>query len=168
MSLHHQQAIAMAQLIQDGRPTALLVLARSIQGAQRLELGERRGWLRLWQQPLQTGERGMAWVLAADQPPTAELRQYLLDCGRSSIGMAGLASMADLERLRQLQGSERDRLFLSLMLTHHEGAAPMARFAAARARIASVRELAQRMVLDQSEEVARIQMMQQVLDPAQN
>jgi uncharacterized protein (DUF305 family) len=164
MGLHHQQAIEMAQLMQDGRPTALLMLARMIQGAQQLELGEMRGWLRLWQQPLLPATPGMAWMLAADSPPAAELTQYLLDCRRAATGMVGLASLADLERLRQLQGHERDRHFLNLMLAHHQGAIPMARFAAEHAHIAAVQELARRIVLDQSEEILRIQMMLQALD----
>jgi uncharacterized protein (DUF305 family) len=164
MGLHHQQAIDMSQLMQDGRPTALLILARTIEGTQQLELGEMRGWLRLWQQPLLPAAPGMGWMLTADTPPSADLKQYLLDCRRASTGMVGLAAMADLERLRQLQGRERDRLFLTLMLAHHQGAIPMAAFAATQAHIAPVRELAQRIVFEQAEESTRIRMMLQALD----
>lgn len=168
MSLHHQQAIAMAQLLQDGRPTRLSLLARSIEGTQQLELGEMRGWLRLWNQPLMPASPSMDWMLAGDRPPDDELRRYLLDCQRTPTGMPGLASIDALERLRTLDGLERDRHFLNLMLAHHQGALPMARFAAEQAQVPAVRELAQRLVRDQAAEVDRIQLMLQTLaaDPA--
>lgn len=163
MSRHHQQAIAMAQLLQDGRPTRLLLLARSIEGMQQLELGEMRGWLGLWQQPLEPATRSMDWMLTGDGPPGDELSRYLLDCQRSPDGMPGLASTEDLERLRTLAGSERDRHFLGLMLAHHLGAVPMARYTAEQAGLAAVRGMAARVVLEQSEEIDRIRLMLQSL-----
>ena len=39
--------------------------------------------------------------------------------------MAGMASPEDLERLRASEGVEFDRLFLTLMIAHHEGALEM-------------------------------------------
>lgn len=163
MSLHHEQAIAMAQLLQDGRPTRLQLLARSIEGAQHLELGEMRGWLRLWQQPLLPASRSMDWMLAGDGPPGDALKSYLLDCERSATGMPGLASLAELERLRTLAGSARDRQFLTLMLAHHQGAVPMAHFAAEQAAVPAVRALATRIVLEQSQEIDLLRLMQQAL-----
>lgn len=163
MSLHHQQAIGMAQMMLDGRPTPLASMARSIATAQLVELGEMRGWLRIWGQPLQRPARDMGWMLLGERPPDAALSQYLLDCQRSPTGMAGLASDADLARLRRLEGRERDALFLALMRAHHEGGLPMARFAAAEAQHPVVRQLARRVVLEQSEEVVRILRTQQAL-----
>ena len=166
MSRHHQQAIAMAQLLQDGRPTRLSLLARSIEGTQLLELGEMRGWLQLWDQPLLPVSRSMDWMLLGDWPPDAELRRYLLDCQRTPGGMPGLATDDDLERLRRLDGLERDRLFLRLMREHHDGALPMARRAAEQARLAAVRALAQRIALDQAGERDLIERMLQTLSVA--
>jgi uncharacterized protein (DUF305 family) len=156
MVLHHQQAIGMAMLMQDGRPTPLLLLARGIATAQLVELGEMRGWLRVWNQPLIAQKQGMEWMLLGSRPPDAELRQYLLDCQRAPTGMSGLATDAEVNRLRELDGRERDKHFLRLMLAHHEGGIPMARFAAAEARVPVVRDLASRIVLEQSEEIYRI------------
>lgn len=168
MSRHHQQAIGMSQLMLDGRPTMLVVLARSIAGAQMLELGEMQGWLRLWKQPFVSNTRGMNWMLLGKGPLDAELKQYLLDCERSPTGMVGLASDAEVNRLRQTEGRERDLLFLNLMLAHHEGGIPMARFAAEQARIDAVRRLASQVVREQFEEIARIRMMLEALAAAQD
>ncbi|MEQ1439736.1 DUF305 domain-containing protein [Fontimonas sp. SYSU GA230001] len=156
MSAHHQQAIAMAQLMLDGRPTPLAGLARTIAHAQLTEIGEMRGWLRLWRQPAAPPARGMDWMLLGAAPPDAALLQYLLDCRNAPAGMTGMASAEELSRLRALDGRERDELFLRLMLAHHRGGLPMAQFAAANARLPAVRTLAAQMVIDQSEEVRRM------------
>lgn len=156
MSLHHQQAIGMAQLMLDGRPTVLAPLAKSIAYSQLLELGEMRGWLRLWDAPWQVHKVDMTWMLAGSEPPDAELRQYLLDCERSPTGMPGLATMEQMQALRKAEGRTRDEQFLRMMLVHHEGGLPMARFAARQAESKVVRDLAELIVLEQSRELARI------------
>jgi uncharacterized protein (DUF305 family) len=156
MSAHHRQAILMSQLLLDGRPTPLARLAQQIASSQLLELGEMQGWLRLWGAPLQPLPLKMDWMLLGRRPPDAALLQYLLDCERAPGGMTGLATPAQLERLRQLEGRDRDRHFLELMLAHHEGGLPMARFAAAEAALPPVRELAARVVLEQSQEIQRM------------
>jgi uncharacterized protein (DUF305 family) len=166
MSLHHQQAIGMAQLMLDGRPTPLTNLARSVVGAQLLELGEMRGWLRLWNAPFVADRPGMDWMRLANRPLTAEELDYLLDCQRSPTGMSGLATDEEVNRLRLLEGRERDAHFLRLLLAHHEGGLPMARFVAEQASIAAVRELAARVVLEQSKEIYLIQRMLVALDAA--
>ena len=166
MGLHHQQAIGMSQLLLDGRPTRLAGLARSIAGAQLLELGEMQGWLRLWGKPLLPATRNMSWMLSGDAPPDPQLSRYLLDCQRSATGMVGLASDAELNRLRELEGRARDEHFLKLMLAHHEGGVPMARLAAQRAQLPAVRDLATRIILDQSREIAQIQLMLAALPTA--
>ncbi|HEY1075291.1 MAG TPA: DUF305 domain-containing protein [Fontimonas sp.] len=157
MALHHQQAIGMAQLMLDERPTPLVTLARSIAGAQLLELGEMRGWLRLWNAPLVAERQGMEWMRLGSRPLDETLQRYLLDCQRAPTGMVGLATDDELNRLRLLDGRARDKHFLTLMLAHHQGAIPMAQFAAAEGRVPAVRDLAGRIVLEQSEEIYRIQ-----------
>lgn len=169
MSRHHQQAITMAQLLLDGRPTGLAPMARAIASSQLLELGQMRGWLMLWNQPLNspaniaasapagTPNNSMDWMLFSDKPLTEELVQYLADCRSSPDGMPGLASRQELEQLRTLKAGARDKLFLQLMLAHHEGGIPMARLAAEAASLPAVRTLAGQMVYEQSREIQQIQ-----------
>ena len=156
MSLHHQQAISMAQLMLDGRPTGLAPLARGIASSQLLELGEMRGWLRLWNEPLLPPSASMVWMLMGSQPVDEALTQYLLDCERSPSGMPGLASVEELRQLRRLDGRARDELFLRLMVAHHEGGIPMARFAALEARLPQLRQVAGNMLLEQQKEVQQM------------
>ena len=164
MGLHHAQAIGMAQLMLDGRPTPLATLARGIAYSQLLELGEMRGWLRLWEQALlPANPRDMSWMLLGNATPDADLLQYLLDCQRAPTGMAGLATDAEMNQLRLLEGRPRDAHFLKLMLAHHQGGVPMAQLAANQASVPVVRELAARIVLEQSEEISRILLTQQAM-----
>lgn len=159
MSRHHQQAIAMAQLLLDGRPTSLTTLARQIAAAQLLELGEMQGWLKLWGAPVMPLKPPMDWMLLGRTPPDATLKQYLLDCVASPTGMAGLATDAELAQLRTLEGRARDAHFLTLMRAHHAGGLPMARFAAAEAALPVVRRLALNVVREQSHELFAIERM---------
>jgi len=160
MSQHHDQAIRMAQALLDAPAGDAVQLARGISTQQLLELGEMRGWLKLWGQSSVPESRSMDWMLLSDTAPDAILRQYLLECSRSAAGMPGMATRAELLQLGQAQGRDREHLFLTLMQRHHEGGLPMARFAARNARLPVVRELASRMVGEQVQELAAIQVMQ--------
>lgn len=168
MSLHHQQAILAAQLLQDGRPTRLTGLLRNIVNSQLYEYGKMQGWLALWDEPLYQQPLVMDWMLLGDDPPDDELRQYLLDCERSPRGMPGLATSQELNRLRELQGDGRDRAFLRLMLAHHQGGIPMARFASVNARQPVVRQIAKAIMIEQLEDIGRMRRMLAVLDHEQS
>ncbi len=157
MAAHHSQAITMAQLMLDGRPTRLTNLARKIAYNQLYELGEMQGWLKLWGKPLNPQPLQMDWMLLGQKPLDAELQQYLVDCDSSPTGMPGLAPTVELEKLRSLEGIKRDQHFLQLMLAHHQGGVPMARFAGGNAQLKVVQQLAKLIVLEQSKEIMTLQ-----------
>ncbi|MDR3414600.1 MAG: DUF305 domain-containing protein [Nevskia sp.] len=75
--------------------------------------------------------------------------------------MPGLATNDELNRLRSLDGDPRDRLFLQLMTRHHQGALPMAHFAAHNAGTTAVRTLATQIEVQQLEELGVMAMLQQ-------
>ncbi len=167
MSVHHDQAIVMAQMLLDGRPTRLEALARSITNTQLLELGQMRGWLHVWDEPALPATRSMDWMYLGDEPPGKELSEYLIACKQSERGMPGLATQTELRELHALDGAPRDLRFLELMLSHHEGGIPMAKFAARHARVAAVRQLAKRIVLAQAEETTNIRMLIAMLNASE-
>lgn len=152
MRSHHDQAVVMTQILLDHGSTRLTGLARAIEHAQLLEIGEMKGWLLLWNKPVLPATSAMDWMLLGKVPPDASLRQYLVDC-RTAGGMPGLATSEELNRLRRLDGEERDRLFLQLMIRHHQGALPMAHFAARNADTTVVRSLAAQIEVNQTEEL---------------
>ena len=103
---HHHQAIQMSALVTDrtNRPELRDVAGR-IDASQADEIEFMQDWLR---------ER------SEDVPePTAH------DAMHTSHQMAGMASPADMAALAAASGTEFDRLFLQLMIEHHEGAVTM-------------------------------------------
>jgi uncharacterized protein (DUF305 family) len=153
MRMHHEQAVLMAQILLNHGDTPLAGLARAIESEQLLEIGQMKGWLQLWNRPLLPSTRDMDWMLMGRNPPDETVRQYVIDCRTAPGGMPGLATSDQLNQLRHLEGAPRDKLFLRLMLAHHQSALVMARFAALNAETPVVRNLAAQMLMQQSEEI---------------
>lgn len=157
MSIHHQQAISMAQIMLSGPDTTPLKrMAQTIAYTQLRELGKMEGWLRLWGENAFPSSNSMSWMLLGKEPPSEALLQYLIDCENSPNGMQGLATIEQLDELRRLKGKDKDRQFLQLMLAHHNGGLPMAQFAATNAQTSAVREIAALMAMEQAEEVIQM------------
>ena len=103
---HHQQAVVMAELVGERTNNEeVKEIAGRILTAQADEIVFMTGWLT---------ERG------EEVPSPHDAHQM-----HTSHDMAGMASPEDLERLRGSEGVEFDRLFLTLMIAHHEGALEM-------------------------------------------
>lgn len=81
------------------------------------------------------------------------------NAGAGVMAMPGMASAADLERLASLRGRPAERLFLELMIAHHEGGLPMAKAAEARASEPWVRTLARSIVEAQTSELTALRTM---------
>ncbi len=103
---HHHQAIEMAELVAErtNRPELIDVAGR-INASQDDEIEFMQQWLR------ERGERV--------PDPTAH------DAMHTSHQMAGMATPEQMAELATLDGTEFDRLFLQLMIRHHEGAVTM-------------------------------------------
>lgn len=103
---HHHQAVEMAALVAErtNRPELIDVAGR-IDASQADEIEFMQQWLR------ERGERV--------PEPTAH------DAMHTSHAMAGMATPAQMAELAAVEGTDFDRLFLTLMITHHEGAVTM-------------------------------------------
>ena len=103
---HHHQAIEMAALVADrtNRPELIDVAGR-IDASQADEIEFMQQWLR---------ERG------EHVPEPTEH-----DAMHTSHAMAGMATPEQMSELAASKGIDFDRLFLKLMITHHEGAVTM-------------------------------------------
>lgn len=146
MSTHHQQAVTMATLAREhGADVAVRQLAFDIETNQRDQIGRMQGWLNLWGEPVSAAGAPMQWM-------RAEGHEHGMGHSMSGGAMPGMADTAELARLRSLNGPAFDTYFLQLMLRHHEGGAPMARYGAEHAGLAPVRGLAANMLGSQSSE----------------
>ena len=148
MRFHHQQAVTMAT-IAGGRSSDTLVraLAYDIEGGQIAQIGMMSGWLELWERPAYAEQgKHMTWMPADQRHGTHG------DAGGVRV-MPGMATQDELARLRSLSGREFDVFFLQLMLRHHQGGLPMAKYAAEHAAIAVVRNLANKIVKAQTHDM---------------
>ena len=104
---HHYQAVEMAALVEARTNNPAIVTAASrIDASQEDEIAFMQDWLR---------SRGED---APDPAPHADMDHAAMGHGT----MAGMATPQEMERLASLQGTEFDRLFLELMIDHHDGA----------------------------------------------
>ena len=105
---HHHQALEMSVLVADrtNRPELIDVAGR-INVSQDDEIEFMQQWLR---------ERG-------EQVPDPTVHEAM----RTDHTMAGMATPEQMAELAQSEGTAFDRLFLTLMITHHEGAVTMVR-----------------------------------------
>ena len=147
MSVHHRQAVEMASW-ERGRTAdpALRQLAFDIETTQNQQVGRMQGWLGLWNQPaLGTGGH-MAWMGGAGHSGHGD--------GMAMTTMPGMASSADLRRMRQTPEPALDTVFLQLMLRHHQGGVGMLEYARDHAETVEVRNLATQILSAQSSEAA--------------
>ncbi|HZB48110.1 MAG TPA: DUF305 domain-containing protein, partial [Mycobacteriales bacterium] len=107
MATHHAQATEMAQVVRDhGGDPAVRLMAYDIETQQLNQIGQLRGWLQTWGLTGQSTEPAMSWMGHSLQPGER---------------MPGLATSAELARLRTLSGRPLDVYFLQLMIRHHRG-----------------------------------------------
>jgi uncharacterized protein (DUF305 family) len=113
---HHEQALEMARLAPDrASDERVLGLASRIADVQQAEIDVYTRWL---------AEHG----LGPDGRPDDRAGGDHDDDhgGHDTSGMPGMASDADLDALAAARGADFDRLWLTLMIAHHQGALDMA------------------------------------------
>ncbi|MFE3666178.1 DUF305 domain-containing protein [Streptomyces sp. NPDC059164] len=129
---HHAQALVMTELApEQASRSSVKRLAERIAAGQKPEIGAMEGWL----------ERN-----------GGERREQHHD----HSGMPGMATEAQLEKLRDAEGEAFDELFLELMITHHQGAITMATEALTEGNDIFVEEMANDVVAQQTVEIDRM------------
>jgi len=117
MILHHAQALEMAELVPQRTNTPAIVdLASRIDASQEDEIAFMRGWL------TERGESAPNPGAAMDHSAHAGM-DHSAHAGHAA--MPGMATPEQMARLAAASGPEFDRLFLQLMIAHHEGALTM-------------------------------------------
>ena len=111
---HHQQAIEMSDMIlaKQGIDPRVVELATQIKAAQGPEIATMQGWMTDW------GMGGMAGMPGMDHGNMGGMGNM--------AGMDGMMTPAQMDALKNAEGVEASKLFLSGMITHHEGAITMA------------------------------------------
>jgi uncharacterized protein (DUF305 family) len=148
---HHAQALVMSGWAptHDAGP-AIQRLAERIINGQQDEIASMQRWLRNRGQPVPEPE-------AAPKPMPMQA-----DGHHHQHLMPGMLSQAQMKELDQARGAEFDRLFLTYMIQHHQGAVTMVNDlfgTPGAARDESVFKLASDISADQSSEITRMEQM---------
>ena len=146
---HHAQALVMAGWAPShGASPAIQTLAGRIINAQRDEIATLQSWLR---------DRGLPVPEATPGPVRMTMNGVEHD-----MTMPGMLTDAQMKELDAARGPEFDRLFLRLMIQHHQGAVTMVKElfdTAGAAQDQTVFKLASDVSADQSSEIVRMQKM---------
>ena len=140
MQVHHAQAVEMALLIRERTDDELVrTVAYDIAVTQASQSGAMYGLLDAWSLPQRSSQPPMTWTLLPVIDGSAGGGHQMPEPGE---GMPGLVSSADLAALRAATGDDAVRLFLELMIAHHEGGVEMAEAVLARTEVPQVVTLA--------------------------
>ncbi|RSD13552.1 DUF305 domain-containing protein [Amycolatopsis eburnea] len=127
---HHSQALDMAKLVPSRSTNPKVVdLASRIAKAQDPEIQQMQGWLSSW---------------GAGMP------------GMSHESMPGMMSGDDVKKLEAAKGAEFDKMWLDMMIKHHQGAVDMARTELSQGSNADAKALAQKIVDAQQAEITEM------------
>jgi uncharacterized protein (DUF305 family) len=145
---HHAQAIDMARLAPThGASPTIQTLAARVINAQQDEIALMQQWLRDHGQPV---------------PEAVAATKHVMDGVEHEMLMPGMLTAAQMKELDAARGEDFDRLFLRLMIQHHQGAVTMVNelitsYGAAQDN--TVFKIASDINVDQTTEIARMQRM---------
>ncbi len=121
MTVHHQGAIAMADLAPDRAERAeVKALAVRIKAAQAPEIEQMTGWLQAWGMPPMAQSSGMGGMGGMNDGSST---------GNDGPGsaMPGMMTDEQMQQLTAATGAAFDKMFLEMMIAHHEGAIEMSK-----------------------------------------
>ena len=155
MISHHAQAIAMSHWVPTHGTAAIHTLAARIINAQTDEIVIMQQWLSDRRQPIpEPNPRGMAMMMNGMQ---------------HEMLMPGMLTEAQMQQLDRARGADFDRLFLTFMIQHHNGAVSMVKelfntYGAGQNEV--VFKFASDVNVDQTTEIARMERMLAAMAPA--
>lgn len=145
---HHEQAIAMAQMVPSySQDKELIALAAKIQDAQLPEIGQMQSWLSEWG--------------ASSSPSSSGGHQMPDGSTMGGTSPMGEGMMTD-EQMMQLQNARAQAfatMWLQMMIKHHQGAVVMAQAELAGGQNPQAKALAQAIIDGQNKEITQMKAM---------
>ena len=147
---HHAQAIVMSKVAKkQAKDPELRQLAADIQAAQGPEIEQMSGWLKAWGEDVPEGMGDMGGMDG--------------DMGDGDMGdmgdMPGMMTGEQMMNLGKASGSKFDRMWLQMMIQHHEGAIEMAKVEQRKGLSGDAIELAKAIESAQTDEIALMKSM---------
>lgn len=152
---HHEQAIEMSDILlaKQSIDPRVTDLAQQIKAAQGPEIEQMQDWLKQWgNPPMPPMPSGSMPMPPGDMPGHGNMPMPSRDM-QTMPGMAGMMSEQDMAALQNAQGVEAAKLFLTQMITHHEGAITMAQDEIKNGQFPAAKEMAQSIVTTQQREI---------------
>jgi uncharacterized protein (DUF305 family) len=141
---HHSQAVEMADMALTKATNAdVKSLATKIKAAQDPEIITMAGWLKGWNQPVPASSMSMSGMGEA-----------------SGMGMMSDAEMATLDKAT---GVGFDRMWVKMMITHHQGAVDMSKTELAGGQYSGAKTLAQSIITSQTAQISQLQALEKQL-----
>jgi len=135
---HHEQALEMSIIaLEVSKNNDVLAMAQGIFDGQDTEIQQMKSWL-----------SSSSAKSAAEQMDHEAM-------GHGSGEMSGMASYEQIDQLAELETPDFDKLFLTLMIAHHEGALEMVSLIED-SRNAEARTLAKEIVMTQKQEILKM------------
>ncbi|OLT00437.1 hypothetical protein BJF90_35165 [Pseudonocardia sp. CNS-004] len=149
---HHRQAVAMAGMaVERTANPDVKALAEQIQAAQDPEIERMTGFLQAW---------GAAVPAEDDMSAMPEMD----DMDHSDMGdMSGMMTPEQMNELQGASGAEFDRMFLEMMIAHHEGAVHDSEREVAEGVNPQAKDLAQQIISAQNAEITQMRQMLQAV-----
>ncbi|WP_435585967.1 DUF305 domain-containing protein [Micromonospora aurantiaca (nom. illeg.)] len=153
MATHHAQAVEMSMIAHAGTDDPeVATLSMDIALTQQAQIGTMRAWLTEWKLSLTGTQPPMSWM-------TGKGGMTMNHGGGTpaSTAMPGMATKAEVSRLREATGRDLDLQFTELMIRHHQGGITMVNAVLAAEPRQQVRDLAERMRAGQEAELNALQ-----------
>jgi uncharacterized protein (DUF305 family) len=135
---HHRQALDMAKVAESKASTPeVKALAGKIAKAQEPEITTMSGWLTAWGEPV---------------PSPGGMNH-----GDMGAEMPGMMTDQEMQDLAKAAGPTFDKMFLQMMIKHHQGAVEMARTEQAQGQDPAAKKLAGDIATSQTAEITEMQ-----------
>ena len=139
MAMHHRQGIAMGRVAErKGTTPALRAFAKKTADEQEKEL-------------LELKKHRDHWYAGAPEMAHSQMAQMPGMSGHANMDMQG-----DIAKLQAATGKAFDRLFLDMMIPHHQMAIDMSKEAVTKAEHAEIKEMARLGIIKQQKEIAEM------------
>lgn len=123
MLVHHNGAIAMAELAPDRAANPQVkALAVKIKAEQAPEITTMTGWLSAWQPATDMNGKPMTTSSSMAMGSMGSMNSG----AGTTAGMPGMMTDQQMAQLTAAKGADFDKMFLTMMITHHKGALEMA------------------------------------------
>jgi len=160
MQVHHQQAVDLSMIVRDlTDDPEVRLLAYDIATSQSQQSGQMFGWLADWGLSQAPSEPSMTWMTRRTPTGGSEHSAMTESANAPGSTMPGLATAEQIAELKASTGVEAERIFLTLMIAHHQGGVEMAEAVLARSDNRVVVDLATSIVQAQTSEITVMQTM---------